>query len=724
MLAAAPSGLQASQPVTDVRIGIDGQAVLGHWVPVRFRVAADSEWHQVALTTVDGSGARHTYRYDLPDVRLGQSRSSQSGTGQSGTGSGDNQYEVYVRFGRRSGGLQIRLSGSGESTAIWRLDQAELDERVEFQASIRPLVLSIGSVDVAAALGINAVSHRSDEDFIAIRIQSLERLPVASLGYDGIRKILLAVDEFRWSAGDYPDQIGALQEWLQMGGELIVSAGEAGEELLGQSGPMQSLVKVPVTGSLPLENTGRIEYFVSQMDPLVPVGGQPLTISRVAAGDMHVLLAAAEGPLVYSAASGFGRVVFCAFDLTDPRVSQWAGYRTLLSKLSGIEPHRADEKRLRDRSGRVTHIGFEDISGQLRASLDQFSNVGKISFTQVAVLVGVFILLIGPVDYFVLRKIGMRMEWTWLTFSLIIIGFSALSVLLYRSVKPKEVQVNQVNLIELDSDSGLARGATWCHLFEPSSRRRAFALTVPEAYASDLRMQWLSWQGLPGSGLGGMQTAAGLTSSGEYTQTMQKTPQKVEGSIQSLALQPGSTTSLTGRWFGSSTLSVDSRLSERNRQLVGTFTNPFDFKLRRAVVFYRDTVYVLEQAVDPGETIDIFSGSRARNIQIYYTTERNAKEIDEKKRWDVSSFNIQEIMELAMMFRAADGAAYTRLTSQYLDGIDASHLLETNRALLVASTDQLLQELEIDGRQTPSELDKSFNFVRVIMPVEPGNLQR
>jgi len=69
----------------------------------------------------------------------------------------------------------------------------------------------------------------------------------------------------------------------------------------------------------------------------------------------------------------------------------------------------------------VMHYGYNDLSGQLRSALDRFTGVRLVPFWFVASLIVVYILLIGPGDYFFLRKVVGRMEWTWLTFPAIVI---------------------------------------------------------------------------------------------------------------------------------------------------------------------------------------------------------------------------------------------------------------------------------------------------------------
>ena len=58
---------------------------------------------------------------------------------------------------------------------------------------------------------------------------------------------------------------------------------------------------------------------------------------------------------------------------------------------------------------RAKHVGYRDLTGQFRASLDRFTGVGVIPFRAIAALIVLYIALIGPLDYFLLRRLTRRM---------------------------------------------------------------------------------------------------------------------------------------------------------------------------------------------------------------------------------------------------------------------------------------------------------------------------
>jgi hypothetical protein len=90
-----------------------------------------------------------------------------------------------------------------------------------------------------------------------------------------------------------------------------------------------------------------------------------------------------------------------------------------------------------------------------------------------AVIVG-YILLIGPVSYFVLRRVDRR-ELAWVTAPILILLFSACSYGIGRSLKGSDVVVNQVSVVRT-SPSGAALAETYAGIFSPD--RTTYDLTV------------------------------------------------------------------------------------------------------------------------------------------------------------------------------------------------------------------------------------------------------
>ena len=107
--------------------------------------------------------------------------------------------------------------------------------------------------------------------------------------------------------------------------------------------------------------------------------------------------------------------------------------------------------------GQMTHVGYDDISGQLRSALDQYSRVTLVRFAWVAGLLVLYILVLGPVDFFGLHRLG-RPQWTWGTFPLIVIAFCLLAIWLSQRWKGSRVAVNQLDVVDVELEQGHGPG--------------------------------------------------------------------------------------------------------------------------------------------------------------------------------------------------------------------------------------------------------------------------
>ena len=92
----------------------------------------------------------------------------------------------------------------------------------------------------------------------------------------------------------------------------------------------------------------------------------------------------------------------------------------------------------------------------------------------VAVLIVLYIVCIGPLDYFLVRRVLRRMEATWLTFSATVVLQRRRYVLAY-GLKGRELRVNQVDVVDFDAEVELVRGTCWANVFSPQHDLRPVA---------------------------------------------------------------------------------------------------------------------------------------------------------------------------------------------------------------------------------------------------------
>lgn len=314
------------------------------------------------------------------------------------------------------------------------------------------------------------------------------------------------------------------------------------------------------------------------------------------------------------------------------------------------------------------------------------------------------------------------MEWTWISFTLLSLGFCGLAIALASWTKSSGTEINQVEIIDINVTDGSARGTLWMNLYSPGTGTYDLALPESVDQFGELEQHWLSWQGLPGKGLGGMQST---TDRGLYHRTyVSKTGQK-DTTLRGVPMQNDSTRMLTGQWTGQfdGELISNLRRSPTTDALFGTFTNPFSFDLADCLLLYGDWVYVLERPLRSGETIVVEDDMREKTITAWFTRRSKQGDDDVNTAWDPSDTNLPRIMQLMMFHEAIGGRSWSRLTNDYQPSIDLSHQLDFSRAVLTGRVSRITTPLLVNDRPFEN-YDKELTMFRVVFPVEAASERR
>lgn len=684
-------------------IGLGQQIVLGHWVPITLKnVRWPEGTSKVGVVTTDGSGNRHRYLLEIDQAKK--------------------NFQGYVRFGRKTGGINIEfLNTDNEVVGQASIGDSEILTEHVFQPAIRPLYLTVGSeINLNQVLGLNRFRDDLGERITGCHQHDLNSLPDSSIGYSSLDTLFLTTEDAEQLSKLTEKQISAIEDWVKQGGRLIVSTGANSVELFGQAGPLETFAISPIQSTGRLENTSRLETYAGSREPLVKRDDEPLQVAVCSGESCIINLVEKPGPIIFRKAVGLGEITFVTIDLDGQRVQEWPGFARLTANLIGYEFESGDPGE-GTRSGRVTHIGFEDLAGQLRAALDQFETVRFINFTLVAVLVALFVLLIGPVDYFLLSRVFKKMELTWVTFIASTLIFCGIAFWLHGISKPGSIQINQIDLIDFDQATGQVRGRSWVHLYVPKNNLHEIEYETNGNYFENADTVQVTWQGLPGTGLGGMGASSGLASGAAvYDCSFKEVDEGLQCFVDSIPIQSASTKSFVVDWTGESKEEFAFRLTQNKNKtrLSGSISNPFDFELNNAVIFHGNAAYLFDEPIEANGTASIGPDTRFRNIRVYYTKSQTSSQQDEKRRWDVQSFDVTRIMEMMMFFDVAGGSSYTNLTNQYEDSIDLSHLLSLDRAVLLGRVKRATNSIKVDGESTEDNLDKKWTFVRIVFPVE------
>ncbi len=701
-----PIALLADVTVERIDVGFNGRVPLGRWVPIQVTLS-NAEQHQslrLDIENVDGDAVPVKFRQPPTDLRI-----------QAGLVTG------LLRIGR-PGPISIQVfDEQNQPLARRQFSLAEIEEDHQFVPSTTELTLVIGSLSESQGVTLAQAPGELPENYLPenyLRISNAVDLPEDWLGYDSIRQMQLSTKDNELLTAIKDRQIRALVQWVNYGGRLLIDSGESAGSFFGESGNLKMFSPGKFQEIKKTRNTGSIELFVNSNDPLTTADGSMLVVSKFETGYPNVpLLVDGDAGLIVRP-FGLGIVSFLTFDLDSEPMKSWEGRIKLIGRAVMQQSGDSDSSNLR--SGRVSHVGYEDFSGQLRAAMDRYSNVSFVAFTSVAILVGLFVIAIGPGDYFFLKRFVKRMEWTWITFIFLCISFCVLAIVILTWSKPKTLELNHVEIIDIDVDHSLVRGTVWANLYSPQTKTFGVQFEGTNEYFGELNDNWVYWQGLPGNGLGGLQSRNDL---GLYRHSYDCLIEDdgAQCKMLRLPMAANSTKAIAGRWNLeiADTPASQLRQSPSTDAVMGTFTNPLPIRLANCVLLYGNWAYVMDRAIEPNETIDVESEMREKTLKGLYTRRRQSGGDDVNTPWDATDTSLSRILNLMMFYEAVGGEGYTKLTHDYQGYLDLSDHLRLGRAILVGQTLDVATPLKIDGTSMKADCDKKLTVARVVFPVAP-----
>ena len=333
----------------------------------------------------------------------------------------------------------------------------------------------------------------------------ISTLPEDWLGYDGADVVVISTSDPQTYGNWSHDRVAALDHWVRMGGTLILCVGRKGASVLANDAPLARFAPGEFD-SVVSRGPGAWESFAGALsEPMTARGGgraQPIRTTML----KNVRGRDRAQRWQYSAGGTNGARIRNG-DLRRGRSGPTAvhgvvGAGKLLLRLLQRQDPQAEETAARESASLSTRLGYTDLSGQLRSALDRFEGVGVVSFLVVALLGLGFLLLLFPLEYLLVRR-GGRFGLTWITFPLLLAGTAAGIWWFAQRSKGDQVRVNRVDIVDVDLGSRDVRGSTFFGLYSPATRAYDVSIHPDEQLAKAGRTR-ASWLGLPGPGLGGM----------------------------------------------------------------------------------------------------------------------------------------------------------------------------------------------------------------------------
>ncbi|MDO4585969.1 MAG: hypothetical protein Q4C95_01585 [Planctomycetia bacterium] len=710
--------------IQGLTVGVDGVWKNGFQTPVTVSLSQkNNACSAIEMESIDSDGTPTIIRQTIADLPKIESYSSIDSTIES--------YQLYMPIGREKANLTIRLLQSPlndiQNETFFPVPQQILDEKTfsptpiksqinqesnsEFSnESVRyyppvspqkPVYLVVGNENIGLNEVFGELRMKEERRPLIHRMKRFAEFPQSWIGFEAVDTIILTTTDPNFFDGITKNdpRILALQRWVQWGGRLVILAGKDSIPLITNEGPLACFMPgIPDSKPREIRIANDLVQFVPKAKNLVMNGSLDFPylntpVLRNLTKESILDIAEMETPILVRTPIGFGTIIFLALDLSEAPLSNWNGRSGLIIRMLGFD-NENQSKQTSDRS--LVRLGYSDLSGQLRSVLDRFDNVRNIPFSLILLLIFLYILVIGPGDWFIVHKLLKRPNLTWLTFPCYIILFCAIVIGIGKTMQPKDVRVNQVDLIDIDFDSGTVRGTVWNNIYSPSDKKYSLLLkNYPIFYDKENQTTfdsetkneiYLSWFGLQGSGLGGMSPKT-------ISPKIWNNPYLMDYSSATLDMIPipvRSSKSLFGRYFSEYEKTFQSTLRSKDSIPVGTIVNPFDVPIENAVLFY-DRWAVNLETLQPGESTINSKTQRLEYNRVLNGAltpfDDSAKTLTQQglARYNTQSLNIPYILKTMSFYQLSGGFDSVGLDNSLQHYLDGSELIRSGRAILLGT---------------------------------------
>lgn len=390
------------------------------WVPLTVALANDGPGITGDVVAEVAQGVKYTQRIELP------TRSQKVLT-------------LYAQVPSRISAVSIRFEAGQESVAAPPVTLRELKSGQQL----------VGVVVDDAALGTEytraLVAAYGSSRVEAITVAT-DEIPANSFGLGSFSALVIGdATTGRWSA----EQRAALASWVARGGQLVAVGGSNWRKIgegLGELPPLRPTDSRAVAGLGGLTAGGG------------PGGQWVVATGELLAGATR--LAEQDGaPLVASRGWGSGTVFSLAFDPGTSAFGTWSGTNAFWRRLAldtappvGLqEPYITNPGNAQDIISILTDIpGLELPPTWL-----------------LAIVLFLFIVAIGPVNYLVLRYLDRR-ELAWVTIPVLTLVFAGMIYAVGATTKGRAVVLNTVSVVRISPGARSAEVQAFYGIFTPS----------------------------------------------------------------------------------------------------------------------------------------------------------------------------------------------------------------------------------------------------------------
>ncbi|MEZ6139982.1 MAG: hypothetical protein R3B84_05365 [Zavarzinella sp.] len=468
---------------------------IGQWAPVSVDITCLRDTEEpilITVGTIDGEEALTYGTIELPPMTKGQVISANELTRL-----------AYLKPGGEQVSVTASVTGKNSGTNFGSGMKISASPQPNFRYIVGTIGFSAADVVFPTSGESTTETVRSRNGWVATAsLTEVGQLPDRWFGYDAFDVLVVGTGSNAdfWQKIALPEHTlrrQALAEWVARGGKVVLSVGSHPERLF-QIPELVGMLPVTInpttrkmvnTLSLNWENSTGFQRQGFLQTPGKQFGIVELGIKKSAlVSPLIVSLNDSSQKYAYQGSFGSGKVSVIGFDLDgeaftackeSERQKVW---ENVVQEGGVLMPDVAET------SGAFSD-NFNFDAASLNTNLDYFEKIPTISFSWVAGLIFLFILLMGPVEYLILRRLFKRMEITWITMPLLVVVISATVYLVARTNKGDQLRINKIDLVDIDLVHQRVEGQTWFTLYSPVKNN--YSITTEPNNGQTNQFQWV-----------------------------------------------------------------------------------------------------------------------------------------------------------------------------------------------------------------------------------------
>jgi hypothetical protein len=371
------------------------------------------------------------------------------------------------------------------SAGVWNVRLLDERRKVRAEQTLQPgkivktglpLIASLART-VAGAPVLPDLSPQlpNESKYAAARLQPA-LFPDNPLALDGID--LLYVSSER-AAKLGVGQVNAVMAWLQEGGRLIIGV----EDLTDVNATpwLREMLPCDLSATISVKEQGRLQdwsarnvnFRRSSLPFKIAPGADPEEAAQFAAStlqvaegslrDGKVMVGSDSAPLVINASRGRGTITVLTFSPEREPFVSWKERGWFWARLAGIPAAAFQSVQLLSSPARLS-------SDEIFGAMIDSKQVRKLPLGWLLALLAAYLVVIGPLDQYWLKKINRPML-TWVTFPCYVLIFSGLIYFIGFHLRAGQLEWNELNLVDIlpANDRAVLRGQTYVSIYSPNN---------------------------------------------------------------------------------------------------------------------------------------------------------------------------------------------------------------------------------------------------------------